>query len=86
MFLLTFGLLCPNMFSMNGAEFIRKVKAAARSRGLACSFDTLRGKGSHGTLYMGDRFTIVKDRRKELGPGLLASMLSDLGLEKGDIQ
>jgi mRNA interferase HicA len=73
-------------YSMNGAEFIRKIKAAARLRGTACSFDSMRGKGSHGTLSVGNRFTIVKDRKKELGPELLASMLADLGLEKGDLQ
>ena len=28
-----------------------------------------RGSGSHGTLYVGDRYTIVKDLKKELGPG-----------------
>jgi hypothetical protein len=26
-----------------------------------------RGVGSHGTLYVGDRFTVVKDLKKELG-------------------
>ena len=39
-----------------------------------------RGQGSHGTLYYGGNTTIVKDRRKELGSGLLAAMLSNLGL------
>ena len=40
--------------------------------------DASRGKGSHATLYLGESFTIVKDRKKEIGPGLLASMLADL--------
>ena len=30
----------------------------------------------------GLRKTIVKDRRKELGPGLIAKMIRDLGLER----
>jgi len=47
---------------------------------------TDRGKGSHATLYFGIRFTIVKDRKKEIGPGLLQKMLSDLGLDKADIR
>ncbi len=47
-------------------------------------FVTHRGKGSHGTLYLGDRHTIVKDRKKELGKGLLAQMLSDLGIAPND--
>lgn len=37
-----------------------------------------RGKGSHARLYFGDRFTTIKKRRKEIGKGLLKSMLDDL--------
>ena len=44
-----------------------------------------KGKGSHGRLYFGDRFTTVKDRRKEIGAGLLAAMLRQLGLTRNDI-
>ena len=36
--------------------------------------------GSHGTLYLGDRFTVVKDLEKELGPGLLSDMYKQLGI------
>ena len=42
------------------------------------------GPGSHGTLYAGDRKTTVKDRKKEIGRGLLGKMLGDLGIEKDD--
>ncbi len=69
---------------MNGAEFIRKARRLARSSGMEIRFVTHRGKGSHGTLYLGDRHTIVKDRKKELGKGLLAQMLSDLGIAPND--
>ena len=37
-------------------------------------------------LHYGDRKTIVKDRRKELGPGLLAAMLRQLGLADRDVR
>ena len=70
---------------MNGAEFLKKIRAAGKSAGVAVRFDPKRGSGSHGTLYHGDRFTILKDRRKETVPGLLNRMLSDLGLGKSDI-
>jgi mRNA interferase HicA len=43
-----------------------------RRRGAEVRFVAQRGKGSHGTLYYGERKTIVKDRKKELGSGLLA--------------
>ena len=42
------------------------------------------GAGSHGTLYAGERRTTVKDRKKEIGTGLLAKMLTDLGIDKDD--
>lgn len=54
-------------------------------RHVAVSFDKRHGKGSHGTLTYGGRKTIVKDRKKELGPGLLNKRLNDLGLGKDDI-
>ena len=38
-----------------------------------------------GTLYIGDRFTIVKDLKKELGPGLLSDMVNQLGIRKEDL-
>jgi predicted RNA binding protein YcfA (HicA-like mRNA interferase family) len=41
--------------------------------------------GSHGTLYLGDRLTVVKDLKKELGPGLLSDMCKQLGIRKGDL-
>ena len=70
---------------MNGAEFERKVRKLARSRGVRCSFDSGHGKGSHGRLYFGDRFTTLKDRRKEIGPGLLKAMLDQLGIGVEDL-
>ena len=42
------------------------------------------GPGSHGTLYVGERKTTVKDRKKEIGKGLLTKMLRDLQIEKND--
>ncbi|MCX7363062.1 MAG: type II toxin-antitoxin system HicA family toxin [Alphaproteobacteria bacterium] len=61
------------------------MKRFGRSRGVAVVLDQTRGKGSHATLYYGARRTVVKDRRKEIGSGLLNAMLSQLGLTKKDI-
>lgn len=55
-------------------------------RGVPVRLDTKRGKGSHVTLYFGSRKTIVKDRRKELPPGLLSAMTRQLGLERSDFR
>ncbi len=49
-------------------------------------FEARHGKGSHGRLYYGERFTTVKDRKKEIGPGLLRKMLTDLSLSLGDLE
>lgn len=52
----------------------------------ACFAHRGHGKGSHGRLYYGDRFTTLKDRKKEIGPGLLNAMLDQLGLTKKDLE
>ena len=52
---------------------------------MAVRFDPRTGKGSHGRLYFGNRFTTVKDRRKDLGQGLLSAMLRQLGLSRDDV-
>lgn len=70
---------------MKGREFIQRVRRLGRDRGVSVRLVTERGKGSHATLYFGTRFTIVKDRKKEIGPGLLRKMLADLALERSDL-
>jgi len=70
---------------VKGNEFLRKVKALSKHNGLSCSWDPQRGVGSHGTLYVGERFTVVKDLNKELGPGLLSAMCKQLGIRKEDL-
>ena len=67
---------------MKGAEFIRKIRKPGRQNGVAVLFDPTRGVGSHGTLFYGTAFTIVKDRKKELGKKARRSMLEQLGLPK----
>jgi mRNA interferase HicA len=71
---------------MNGHEFERRVRKAGRRFDVPVIFDAGHGKGSHGRLYVGERFTTLKDRRKEIGPGLLKAMLDQLGLTKDDIE
>jgi mRNA interferase HicA len=71
---------------MNGREFERKIRSLGRKRGVTVSFDPGHGRGSHGRLYYGTRFTTLKDRRKEIGPGLLKAMLDQLGVTKKDLE
>jgi mRNA interferase HicA len=70
---------------MTGSEFERRVKALGRKRRVAVSFDPRHCKGSHGRLYYGEEFTTLKDRKKEIGPGLLNAMLTQLGLTRADL-
>jgi len=72
------------MVRMTGRQFIVRVRRWARVRNIEVRFVASEGAGSHGTLYAGDRKTTVKDRKKEIGKGLLAKMLGDLGIERDD--
>ena len=70
---------------VKGSEFLRRARAMARRRGLKYEWVPERGVGSHGTLYLGGRFTVVKDLKKELGPGLLSVMCKQLDIRRNDI-
>jgi predicted RNA binding protein YcfA (HicA-like mRNA interferase family) len=70
---------------MNGNEFIRKVKNLGKARGIDVRLDLEHGKGSHGRLHYGNRFTTIKDRRKEINPGLLSAMCKQLGIRSSDL-
>jgi len=70
---------------MRGNEFITKVKKLAKARGLEFRIEKKRGKGSHQTLYLGDRLTIIRDPKDELKTGTLQAMLKQLGLTKDDL-
>lgn len=71
---------------MNGRDFIDRVTRIGRERAVPVRLDTKRGKGSHIMIYYGSRKTVVKDRRKELRPGVLSAMISQLGLSRNDFR
>jgi mRNA interferase HicA len=70
---------------MTGTEFIRKIKILGNRHDIPVQFVTRRGKGSHGTLFYGSRFTIVRNLRDELKKGTLHGMLDQLGLSLDDL-
>jgi mRNA interferase HicA len=70
---------------MKGVEFVRRIRKIGRERDVPVRFDARHGKGSHGRLFYGERFTTVKNRRKEIGEGLIKEMLRQLGLTEADI-
>jgi mRNA interferase HicA len=70
---------------MKGSEFIRKIKALGRKNGVPVQFVARRGKGSHGTLFYGEKFTIVRNPKDELKTGTLHAMLAQLGVTRDDV-
>jgi len=70
---------------MKGREFLKRLRRLGKASGIAVDYDGKPGKGSHGRVYYGKRFTAIKDLRKEIGTGLLGKMLADLGITKDDL-
>ena len=64
------------------SEFIRRARRYAKRARLGFRYEPRHGKGSHGTLCVGDHRTIVK--RGELKPGLFHAMLKQLDIRKED--
>ena len=60
---------------MKGSELVRRVARLAKARGVRCRFASARGKGSHGTLYLGGERAVVPDLKRELKAGTLHAIL-----------
>ena len=71
---------------MKGSEFLRRIQKLAWNRGITVQFVPRRGKGSHGTLFVGARFTVVRNLKDELKKGTLHGMLKQLGLSIEDLE
>ena len=65
---------------MTSREFIRRARTYARRTGQNFRFHPAHGKGSHGRVYVGTRFTTVQ--RGELKTGVLAAMLRQLNIDQ----
>ena len=82
---MTLGHKCPTITEVKGEEFERRVRRLARRMKVTCAFVADKGKGSHGRLYVGEEFTTLKDRKKEVGHGLLTKMCRDLKIDPHDL-
>jgi mRNA interferase HicA len=71
---------------VKGSEFVRRVRRVGRGRGMLVELRPQRGKGSHGTLYLGSRFTVIRNLKDELKTGTLHAMLKQLGLTLEDLE
>jgi hypothetical protein len=70
---------------MTGNELLRRLRRLAGQRGLLFLYEGRPGKGGHGRIYMGDRFTTIPALPHEITPGLLSKILRDLGLTRRDL-
>lgn len=70
---------------MNGNEFIKRLNRLGKRRSVSVRYEA-HGKGSHGRIYFGERFATLKDRKKEIGKGLLRAMCNQLAIDPKDLE
>ena len=70
---------------MTGKELIQRLKKLAKQRELDLRLESKRGKGSHTSIFLGEKFTVIPDLKKELKTGTLNAILKQLGLSKDDL-
>lgn len=71
---------------MKGSEFIKKLKALGREKGVSVLLKARRGKGSHMTLFYGEPFTIIRNLKDELKTGTFHAMLKQLGITEKELR
>jgi len=68
----------PTILSVKRDRFLSQLRRYCRKNRLTLRIDQNRGKGSHITVEVGSRRTIVKSG--ELRPGYIALLLKQLGV------
>ena len=71
---------------MKGSEFVKKLKILAKKQGIDVRIDERRGKGSHSTLFYGEKFTIIRNLKDELKTGTYYAMLKQLGIKENELE
>ena len=70
---------------MTGQEFLKRLKKLGKRQRISVDHKKEYGKGSHGTVYYGNKRTILKDLKKEIGKGLLKEICKQLGIKSEDL-
>ena len=70
--------------AMKGSEFVRKLKKLGHTKNIDVRIIQRRGKGSHSTLFYGNKFTIICTLKNELKSGTLKEMLKQLNIDEKD--
>ena len=72
--------------TVRGNEFVRRIQALGKERGVEVRWAAHRGKGSHGLLYYGSEMTTVRDLKDEIDRRAWHKMLKQLGLSQRDFE
>lgn len=70
---------------MTGNDFIRRLRALGRARGVSVQLNSKRGKGSHQLVYFGEAFTVIRNPKDDLKTGTLHAMCTQLGIRVTDL-
>ena len=70
---------------MDYKELLKKPKKYARKNEQEYYWETMRGKGGHGTVHIGDKFTVVPTGKGELKTGTQKAILRQLGVNEKDL-
>jgi mRNA interferase HicA len=76
--------MCDTL-DMTGHELLRRLRRLAKRQRLTILYEGRPGKGGHGRIYLGERFTTIPALTHEIAPGLLTKILRDLGLSRRDL-
>ena len=73
------------MIHMKGNEFVKRIRKYGKQHNLYVQWMAERGKSNHGTLYLGNHHTIVRNPKKDLKTGNFKAILKQICLKKEDI-
>ncbi len=71
---------------MKGSEFLRKIKDVGDVKKVEVRIEYRRGKGSHSTLFYGNRFAIIPNLKDELKIGTYKAILKQLGISERQLR
>ena len=72
--------------TVRGNEFVRRIQALGKERGVEVHWAAHRGKGSHGLLYYGSNMATVRSLKDEVDKRAYHKMLKQLCLSEKDFE
>ena len=81
-----FGAFLSDTGRVRGNEFVRRIQALGKVRGVEVRWEAHRGKGSHGLLCYGSEMTTVRNLKDEIDKRAFYKMLGQLCLSEKDFK